>query len=114
MLANPVIELSLKNDWNLKDKRLLGMSKTACAESISPRTCTVCKGKGSIVIMKRDVDCEYCNKTGYRSWSKRRLAKHIGVDKNVFNNTLYDKYVQVLNLYDELDNSIARALSRLG
>ena len=112
VLIGSVLVWAVSENWICGTGTIPKLSKVALDEMLSENICRTCNGTGTTAQEdKAMLDCTTCNGIGHKRFSKRDIARRLGVDKN--NKTWIDRYNRTINLYYDMEQEIIAALSRL-
>ncbi len=113
VLIGSVLPWAVNENWICGTGTIPKLSKVALDEMLSENICRPCKGTGAIMREDKGIDCATCNGTGHKRYSKREIARRLGVDKNQYLNVWSERYNRTLGLYYDMEQEIISALSRL-
>ena len=111
-----VNDLAEYENWHGGMKIIPLLVHTAMMEALEEKTrCKSCMGTGAEVINSKISECQRCEGTGYKPYSKRHISRMIGIDHRNFSRVWYDRYNRVLTIFYGFEHEVDTAIrTKLG
>ena len=109
-LLNWVLENSPEN------KRKFELARLAILETICPRLCPACAGKGIVYGIRGVVsNCQTCQGSGKKAYSDAERAQLVGLHRSGWKRVWSDRYSLIYRRLQSIDNDVNRHIRlRLG